>query len=163
MSFVAEGIKKLRAVQVLQVYTYTYAPLRTSSTPLSYVSFYLATLPHHAVRLDSCTCSTTFLPQPLLATDPFTHYSQVEHSEKSRVLWRGMKNLRVPSAFMEGKRGGSEIAPMSTTKDLGVRQVSTRWGNGTVTGGGEDASGVCAGGEESKLTSHGLGVEQWVE
>jgi len=36
------------------------------------------------------------------------------------VLWRGMKNLRVSDAFMEMRRGGTELAPMSTTSDLSI-------------------------------------------
>ena len=36
------------------------------------------------------------------------------------VLWRGMKNLRVSDSFMQMRRGGTELAPMSTTSDLAI-------------------------------------------
>ena len=36
------------------------------------------------------------------------------------TLWRGMKNLRVSDDFMHMRRGGTELAPMSTTSDLAV-------------------------------------------
>lgn len=35
-------------------------------------------------------------------------------------LWRGMKNLKVAEEFMVELRGGTEIAPMSTTSDFCV-------------------------------------------
>lgn len=44
-----------------------------------------------------------------------------KRAAKTTVLWRGMRNLRVSDAFMEERRGGTELAPMSTTKDLKVR------------------------------------------
>jgi hypothetical protein len=36
------------------------------------------------------------------------------------ALWRGMKNLRVSEEFMSMRRGGTELAPMSTTSNLAV-------------------------------------------
>lgn len=41
------------------------------------------------------------------------------HAQVS-YLWRGMKNLEVAEVFMEELRGGTEVAPMSTTKDFSV-------------------------------------------
>ena len=38
--------------------------------------------------------------------------------EKNVVLWRGMRSVRVPEAFM--RDGGTELAFMSTTSDLRV-------------------------------------------
>lgn len=35
-------------------------------------------------------------------------------------LWRGMKNIRMAEEFMADLRGGTEVAPMSTTSDLRV-------------------------------------------
>eukprot|EP00961_Rhodomonas_salina_P207719 2803540-Rhodomonas_salina.1 len=37
---------------------------------------------------------------------------------QTAVLFRGMKNVRVTDAFEE--RGGTELAPMSTSSDIGV-------------------------------------------
>ena len=35
-------------------------------------------------------------------------------------LYRGMRNLAISDAFMAERRGGTELAPMSTTSDIGV-------------------------------------------
>lgn len=35
-------------------------------------------------------------------------------------LWRGMRNVKVAQDFMEDLRGGTEVAPMSTTSDFAV-------------------------------------------
>ncbi|KAL3925719.1 MAG: hypothetical protein SGPRY_003584 [Prymnesium sp.] len=43
-----------------------------------------------------------------------------EHATKVTYLWRGMKNLRVAAEFMTDLRGGTEVAPMSTTTKLHV-------------------------------------------
>ena len=41
-------------------------------------------------------------------------------NDRPKTLWRGMKNLRVGDEFMELRRGGTELAPMSTTTKLSV-------------------------------------------
>ena len=41
-----------------------------------------------------------------------------DQATRSMMLWRGMKNVRVTEEFV--KRGGTELAPMSTTADLAV-------------------------------------------
>ena len=41
-------------------------------------------------------------------------------TDRPSTLWRGMKNLRVGDEFMELRRGGTELAPMSTTTKLSV-------------------------------------------
>lgn len=35
-------------------------------------------------------------------------------------LWRGMKNLKVADEFLANLRGGTEVAPMSTTSNFRV-------------------------------------------
>ena len=41
-------------------------------------------------------------------------------SDRPNSLWRGMKNLRVSDEFMAMRRGGTELALMSTTTELSV-------------------------------------------
>jgi len=36
------------------------------------------------------------------------------------VLWRGLKNMALPKDFLTNQKGGTELAPMSTTTDLSV-------------------------------------------
>lgn len=36
------------------------------------------------------------------------------------VLWRGLKNMALPEDFLKNQKGGTELAPMSTTTDLSV-------------------------------------------
>jgi hypothetical protein len=36
------------------------------------------------------------------------------------VLWRGMKNMKLPEDFLKNRKGGTELAPMSTTTNLSV-------------------------------------------
>lgn len=36
------------------------------------------------------------------------------------VLWRGLKNMALPDDFLKNQKGGTELAPMSTTTDLSV-------------------------------------------
>ena len=43
---------------------------------------------------------------------------QAKPSQDRRVFWRGMKNVKVGSDFLE--HGGTELAPMSTTTNLTV-------------------------------------------
>ncbi|KAL3926142.1 MAG: hypothetical protein SGPRY_003439, partial [Prymnesium sp.] len=43
-----------------------------------------------------------------------------ENATKVTNLWRGMKNIRMAEEFMADLRGGTEVAPMSTTSDLRV-------------------------------------------
>ena len=40
------------------------------------------------------------------------------NANKSLALWRGLKNVAVPEEFLE--RGGTELAPISTTSDLTI-------------------------------------------
>ena len=35
-------------------------------------------------------------------------------------LYRGMRNLDVTDDFMDGRAGGTEVAPMSTTTDISI-------------------------------------------
>ena len=46
-----------------------------------------------------------------------------EHASDAIDLWRGLRNVKVPDAFRT--RGGTELAPMSTTNDL---KVAIRYG-----------------------------------
>ena len=39
-------------------------------------------------------------------------------ANEKQALWRGLRNMRLPGSFME--RGGSEMAPLSTTSDIRV-------------------------------------------
>ncbi len=39
---------------------------------------------------------------------------------KSIYLWRGIKNTRIEENFLQGRRGGTELGMMSTTKDLKI-------------------------------------------
>jgi hypothetical protein len=41
-----------------------------------------------------------------------------DSATQTQVLWRGMKNLRITDEF--ARRGGTELAPMSTTDSFGV-------------------------------------------
>jgi hypothetical protein len=36
------------------------------------------------------------------------------------TLWRGLKNMSLPDGFLKNQKGGTELAPMSTTMDLAV-------------------------------------------
>ncbi|KAL3926830.1 MAG: hypothetical protein SGPRY_003115 [Prymnesium sp.] len=47
-------------------------------------------------------------------------YAASENATKVINLWRGMKNLKVAEEFMLDQRGGTEVAPMSTTSDLRI-------------------------------------------
>lgn len=50
-----------------------------------------------------------------------------QHGLASQVtfLWRGMKNLKIATEFMAELRGGTEVAPVSTTCDF---RVAARYG-----------------------------------
>jgi len=44
--------------------------------------------------------------------------NETENAEETIVLWRGLRNVALPAEFLQ--HGGSEKAPMSTTRDLSV-------------------------------------------
>ncbi|KAL3921489.1 MAG: hypothetical protein SGPRY_004887 [Prymnesium sp.] len=47
-------------------------------------------------------------------------YVASENATKVAHLWRGMKNLKVADEFLANLRGGTEVAPMSTTSNFRV-------------------------------------------
>ena len=49
------------------------------------------------------------------------YVTQAKEEATSTVrLWRGMRNLDVGDKFLADRRGGTEVAPMSTTTDMSV-------------------------------------------
>lgn len=55
--------------------------------------------------------------------------AKITPDSNGRVLWRGMRNLQVSKDFLA--RGGTELAPMSTTADL---QIAVRYSRGSTSG-----------------------------
>ena len=55
--------------------------------------------------------------------------AQVAPTSGGRVLWRGMRNLQVSKDFLS--KGGTELAPMSTTADL---KIAVRYSRGATAG-----------------------------
>ena len=49
-----------------------------------------------------------------------TQVSKREQSTAQISLWRGMKSRKVSEEFWSDLRGGTELAPMTTTPDIRV-------------------------------------------
>ena len=49
--------------------------------------------------------------------------AKTEQANSSVTLYRGMKHMQVQDNFLQRGKGGTELAPMSTTSDLTVAMM----------------------------------------
>ena len=120
VAFIADAVKKLRAVAAGSVALDSIALGTTPSDPVTLAKSSVSSKgsSRSMLRTLSSGISTSFRRQSSSSQQSIPPHVAAKKKGQVKVLWRGLRNVIAPEEFV--RRGGTEVAPMSTTSDIDV-------------------------------------------
>jgi hypothetical protein len=106
---------QLEPAHVLALRLYTTHAFKYINNPLRDTEHYGTGKAPHPLAL-----TVLFITEGIKRLRSVYILTYCERATKQATLWRGMRGVRVSPEFLENRTGGTELAPMSTTKDIRV-------------------------------------------